>query len=97
MIYIPDSLKDSSKVCVGDKILECYGSAEEVLKIVKARDTINKNITIIAAGGIKFSNIEEYACSHYGRCYCIIKFFSCKPNGYKGCNGKRMLKWKIFR
>lgn len=32
------SLKDGSKVCVGDKILECYGSAEEVLKIVKARD-----------------------------------------------------------
>lgn len=38
MIYIPDSLKDGSKVCVDDKILECYGSAEEVLKIVKVRD-----------------------------------------------------------
>ncbi len=38
MIYIPDSLKDGSKVCVGDKILECYDSAEEVLKIVKVRD-----------------------------------------------------------
>lgn len=38
MIYIPDSLKDGSKVCVGGKILECYGSAEEVLKIVKVRD-----------------------------------------------------------
>ena len=63
MIYIPDSLKDGSKVCVDDNILECYGSAEEVLKIVKERDTINKNITIIAAGGIKFSNIEEYAAT----------------------------------
>lgn len=63
MIYIPDSLKDGSKVCVDDKILECYGSAEEVLKIVKARDKINKNITIIAAGGIKLSNIEEYAAT----------------------------------
>lgn len=38
-------------------------SAEEVLKIVKERDKINKNITIIAAGGIKFSNIEEYAAT----------------------------------
>lgn len=38
-------------------------SAEEVLKIVKERDRINKNITIIAAGGIKLSNIEEYAAT----------------------------------
>lgn len=38
-------------------------SAEEVKKIVKERDKINKNITIIAAGGIKLSNIEEYAAT----------------------------------
>lgn len=38
-------------------------SPEEVSKIVKERDRINKNITIIAAGGIKLSNIEEYAAS----------------------------------
>lgn len=38
-------------------------SAEEVAKIVKERDKINKNITIIAAGGIKLSNIEEYAAT----------------------------------
>lgn len=36
---------------------------EEVGKIVQERNRINKNITIIAAGGIKLSNIEEYAAS----------------------------------
>lgn len=38
-------------------------SPEEVGKIVQERNRINKNITIIAAGGIKLSNIEEYAAS----------------------------------
>lgn len=38
-------------------------SPEEVSAIVEERNKVNKNLIIIAAGGINLSNVEQYAAT----------------------------------